>query len=499
MMLVRHWLQPLGLLLAGALLGVTPGERWLWPLGWVALVPLWWGTYGRKGALVRGMVWGAAYHGVALSWLMHLHPLTWLGIPWALSWVVAIAVWVGVTLWGAGLVGVWAWATSRMTQPLLRLGVGVALWCVLETLASWTPLWWTTLALTQSPGNPTFLHLGQLAGPVTPTAWLLLTNGVLALAVTYPQNIIFPLALGCFCLGQSLGWFFQVTAPRDRVLAYVPVGIIQPNVPNPQRFTPLGRTQMAQRLRAGYETLARQGAEVVITPEGALGQELTAHHVLTPSIQRWQVPLVLGAYGRRDGRLTNSLFFLNRAGEVVSRYDKVKIVPLGEFIPLERWLGGWVRRISALPESQVAGVMPQSVRTPIGPVIAGICYDSAFAPIFRTQAQAGGEWILTAANNDPYPPRMMRQHQAQDVLRAIETDRWLVRATNTGISGVVSPRGRIIWQAAPHHHLTHLARIYRRRTQTLYVRYGDWLTPSCVGICIIWIVLGRWLRSEMHD
>lgn len=69
--------------------------------------------------------------------------------------------------------------------------------------------------------------------------------------------------------------------------------------------------------------------------------------------------------------------------------------------------------------------------------------------IFRQQAQAGGEWIITAANNDPYPPRMMRQHQAQDVLRAIETNRWLVRATNTGISGVINPQGRILWQAPP--------------------------------------------------
>ncbi|WP_448380487.1 apolipoprotein N-acyltransferase [Gloeomargarita sp.] len=489
-----RWFHPTLLWLAGALLGLTPGEGWLWPVGWVALVPLWWATFGRKGALRHGLVWGAAYHGVALSWLTHLHPLTWLGIPWVASLVIALALWLSVTLWGAGLVGVWAWATSRITQPGLRLGAGVAFWGVLETLASWTPLWWTTLALTQSPGNPTFLHLGQLSGPVTPTLWLVLTNGVLALVVTYPRHLILPLALGLFCLGQSLGWFVQVTAWRDQVFAAVPVGIIQPSIPNPQRFTPFGHTQMVERLRAGYAALARQGAAVILTPEGALGSEFTPGHALTSSIQKWQVPLVLGAYGRRDGRLTNSLFVLDRTGKVVSRYDKVKIVPLGEFIPWEPWLGGWVRRISALPESQVAGPLSQSVQLLGRPVIAGICYDSAFAPIFRTQAQAGGEWIITVANNDPYPPRMMRQHQAQDVLRAIETDRWLVRATNTGISGVISPRGRLLWQAEPYRYQTHLVRIYRRTNQTPYVRYGDWLTPSCVGLFLL-ILLIHWLDT----
>ncbi|APB32500.1 apolipoprotein N-acyltransferase [Gloeomargarita lithophora Alchichica-D10] len=479
------------LLVSGALLGLTPGTAWLWPLAWVALVPLWWGTFSDKRPLIRGMLWGAAYHGLALSWLTHLHPLTWLGIPWSLSLVIALTIWLLVTLWGAFWVGVWAWTTSRIRQPLLRLLAGVSLWCGLETLASLTPLWWTTLALTQSPGNPSFLHLGQLSGPVTPTAWIMLVNGVLALAVFYPKKIILPLAVGLFCLGQTLGWFLQVTAPRERVLAYFPVGIIQPNIPNPQRFTPLGRGQMEQRLRSGYETLASQGAEIILTPEGALGQEFTPNHALTSSIQKWQIPLVLGAYGRQNGQLTNSLFMLDRRGEVISRYDKVKMVPLGEFIPFETWLGGWVRRISALPESQSAGTLSQSVRTLTGPVMAGICYDSAFAPIFRTQAQGGGEWIITAANNDPYPPRMMRQHQAQDVLRAIETDRWLVRATNTGISGVISPQGQIIWQAEPQEYATHLARIYRRSNRTIYVRYGDWLTPSLGGIFIM-IFLIRW-------
>ncbi|MEN9232885.1 MAG: apolipoprotein N-acyltransferase [Gloeomargarita sp. DG02_1_bins_92] len=479
------------LLLSGALLGLTPGEPWLWPLGWLALVPLWWVTFARKGTLRQGMLWGAAYHGLALSWLTHLHPLTWLGIPWGISLVIVMTIWFLVTLWGALLVGTWAWITSRITQPLLRLLTGITVWCTWERVASLTPLWWTTLALSQSPGNPTFLHLGQLSGSATPTAWLLLVNGVLALATLYPQKIIFALAVGLLGLGQSLGWFLEVTAPRERVAAAFPVGIIQPNIPNRERFTPPGRARMEERLRAGYETLAQQGAELIVTPEGALGREWLPVHALTAAMQRWQTPVILGAYGRQNGKLTNSLFILNPQGEVISRYDKVKIVPLGEFIPFENGLGGWVRRISALPESQTPGRPHQTPRTGYSPVIAGVCYDSAFGEIFRQQAQAGGEWIITAANNDPYPPRMMRQHQAQDVLRAIETNRWLVRATNTGISGVINPQGRILWQAPPAQSLIHLARIYRRTHQTLYVRYGDWLTPGLGGILII-VLLGRW-------
>ena len=104
----------------------------------------------------------------------------------------------------------------------------------------------------------------------------------------------------------------------------------------------------------------------------------------------------------------------------------------------------------------------------------------------------GGEFILTAANNAHYSSTMPAQHHAQDVIRAIENDRWTVRATNTGYSGVVDPHGRTIWLSEINTYVTHTARIYRRKTQTLYVKLGDWLTPLLVlgGVftkIIIWL------------
>jgi apolipoprotein N-acyltransferase len=72
---------------------------------------------------------------------------------------------------------------------------------------------------------------------------------------------------------------------------------------------------------------------------------------------------------------------------------------------------------------------------------------------------------------------MMAQHHAQDVMRAIETDRWAARATNTGFSGIVDPHGRTQWLSGFRTYETHAHTIYRRQTQTPYVQYGDWFTP----------------------
>jgi apolipoprotein N-acyltransferase len=183
--------------------------------------------------------------------------------------------------------------------------------------------------------------------------------------------------------------------------------------------------------------------------------------------------------------ITNSLFTLTSTGKVFSRYDKVKLVPLGEYIPFEQFLGSIVDRLSPLDAHQVAGQPSQLFDTPFGRVIASICYESAFAQHFRRQAAAGGQFILSASNNAHYSPAMPAQHHAQDVMRAIESDRWAVRATNTGYSGIIDPHGRTVWISRLNIYELHAATIYRRQTQTFYVHWGDLLTPLLMVLAAI--------------
>jgi apolipoprotein N-acyltransferase len=89
---------------------------------------------------------------------------------------------------------------------------------------------------------------------------------------------------------------------------------------------------------------------------------------------------------------------------------------------------------------------------------------------------------------------MMRQHHAHDVMRAIESDRWAVRVTNTGISGIVTPHGNTLWLATPNTYITHLADITRRQTVTPYVRYGNRVPAILIGLAVIAGLIGH-LRS----
>ncbi|UBF25421.1 apolipoprotein N-acyltransferase [Kovacikia minuta CCNUW1] len=201
----------------------------------------------------------------------------------------------------------------------------------------------------------------------------------------------------------------------------------------------------------------------------------------------------LGTFTAQTGGIARSLLTLTGDGQVFSLYNKVKLVPLGEYTPFRQVLGGIVGRLSPVSEDGVPGTFDQQFDTPLGKAIASICYDSAFPEVFRVQAAAGGQFILTASNLDPYSEVLMAQHQAQDLMRAIETDRWAVRATNTGYSGIINPHGKIIWRSQPQTYEIHAETIYRRQTQTPYVRWGDWLTPLLGVLAAI-----AWLFQRMR-
>ncbi|MBE9181827.1 apolipoprotein N-acyltransferase [Oculatella sp. LEGE 06141] len=539
-------------------MGLTPAPVNAWFLAWIALVPLWLAIVvaadtqsgaiqpSRRdrfwGFVLRPLLWGLGYHGLALSWITDLHPLTWMGIPWLGSIAITVFAWGFITIWGALLVTIWAlglsilcrlsWADVQQflrarlrfmprvpRQPpksfsfpslsrapsWLRILMGTALWCALETLWSSGALYWTSLSYTQSPYNLPILHLGRLSGPMAVTAAIVAVNGCIAEAVwlrlyhrfntTRSPNSIAarPYLLSAASLLLSLhlvgGGLYRssLASPPENALR---IGIVQGNIPTRIKLFDEGLRRSLSAYVTGYRSLVQQGVDVVLTPEGALpwlwvGSPRQTENPLYQAIVEQGVPAWVGTVGVEQNRITQSLFTLAGTGEVLSRYDKVKLVPLGEYIPFEAIVGRLISRLSPVEATMLPGRYDQRFETPFGRAIAGICYESAFAQLFRNQAAAGGEFILTASNNDPYGRAMMAQHHAQDTMRAIETDRWAARATNTGLSGIVDPHGRTVWLSEFRTYVTHADTLYRRQSRTLYVRWGDWLTPLLAAMGLV--------------
>ncbi|MGL5081751.1 MAG: apolipoprotein N-acyltransferase [Microcoleaceae cyanobacterium] len=506
-------------------------EPWgIWPLAWVALVPLWilvtqsQFQYPQPLNWADAIAWSVGYHGLALFWITGIHPMTWLGVPWLASVLIAIFCWGFLIAWGTGLGVAWAWSFTQIftlvladasplsfsqsvTQKkieqkksvsdsiLLRVLVGTALWCGLEWLWSLTPLWWSSLSYTQSFGNLVILHLGQLSGPSTITAAIVAINGLIAeVWMRKVQNqkqslLLLLMPLGLFLIIHGLGFFLYHQPLNLNPAQGFKVGIIQGNIPNEIKLGSLGWKQALEGYTTGYKALADQEVDAVLTPETALPflwtDQNRRYSSFFQAILEKKVIAWVGSFGVQGNRLTNSLFSVNQDGLVVSQYDKVHLVPLGEYIPFGQILGRWINRLSPLEADLIRGQPGQVFSTPLGQGIVGICYDSAFAEHFRQQAKSGGEFILTASNNAHYSSAMLAQHHAQDVMRAIETDRWTVRATNTGYSAIVDPHGKTVWKSQMNTYKIYAERIYRQSSKTLYVNWGDWLTPLLASVAAL--------------
>ncbi|WP_445300347.1 MULTISPECIES: apolipoprotein N-acyltransferase [unclassified Microcoleus] len=561
-------------LFSGILMALTTAPVNAWLLAWVALAPLWILVVSYQKPKIEEQkqkffllpssffllpsLWGIGYHGLALSWIMGIHPMTWLGVPWWPSLAIALFCWAFITLWGAALVAVWAWLfviLNSLTLPrknqnlilnspplqggagggssdlilnspplqggagggssdlillnspplqggagggsskfsaLTRVLIGTALWCALESIWSTGSLWWTSLSYTQSPHNLAILHLGQLSGPSAVTAAIVAVNGLIAEAFiegrrnkeqgTRKNWIAYILPASLCLILHIAGWSLYNRPLYQEAGTSLKIGIIQGNIPNEIKFDSAGWGRALEGYTTGYKQLADRKVDAVLIPETALPFIWTNEYqrstlsfyqaILERGVVAW-----VGGFGQQDNSITNSLLAIDRTGEIVGRYDKLKLVPLGEYIPFYEILGGIINRLSPLDAHLVPGNSQQLFDTPFGRAIVGICYDSAFAEIFRYQAANGGEFMLTASNNAHYKPPMLDQHHALDVMRAIETDRWAVIATNTGYSAFVNPRGETVWKSGINTYEVRDATIYRRQTRTFYVRWGDWLTP----------------------
>lgn len=492
--------------LSGILMGLAPAPISAWYLAWFALTPLWILLRQQKSwrkILILAGCWGCGYYGLALFWITGVHPMTWMGVPWLASLAIAIFCWLAITVWGSGIVISWALLfklTQRfvndqtMIASVTRIIVGVALWCGSETLWSYSPLWWSTLAYTQSPQNLAILQLTKLSGIHTVTALIVLVNCAFGEAILLWRSRSKKSVKVLFCLCPWLlliishltGYYLYKMPLSQGNLAPIQVGIIQGNIPNEIKLYSAGWRKAIAGYTSGYQRLARQGVDVVLTPETALPfywEDILDNSSFYQAVLQEQVAVWVGANGKEGNSYTNSIFTLTGEGKTYSRYDKYKLVPLGEYIPLASILGNVIDRLSPLEAHLAPGNPKQIFETPWGKAIIAICYESAFPQHFLRQTQAGGEFIITASNNAHYSSTMPAQHHALDVMRAIESDRWAARATNTGYSAIVDPHGNTLWISELDRYAIHQDTIYRRQTQTLYVRWGDWLTT-------LWLFLG---------
>ena len=402
------------------------------PVLWLALAVLW----GQSSRPWTGFVWGCTAVGLSHRWLLALHPLDWIGVPGPLSLPLCVVL-LGLISALAGVL-VWGWlALARRLDPrrcdtalLLAL-----LWGLAETLLARGPLFWLGLGAAALPGDRSLAALAALGGSGLVAALQLVVGWLLWRLWLGPLRRRWGLALALVLLlshacGAVVLANVPLQGPSQQVL------VLQPAIPTRQKFEPAQRLSLQRQLATALELGRRQGAQLLVLPEGALGLE---PDLAAPA----PIELIGGGFRWHEGaelleQRSSLLRFAPGEQRPSSWLDKHRLVPLGEWVPLAqlvRWSG----------LSAVGGLEPgpasRLLQRPGGSVAAAICYELSDGAALAAAVRDGAQWLLASANLDPYPALLQRQFTALAQLRALETGRWLVSAANTGPSLLIDARG----------------------------------------------------------
>jgi len=205
-----------------------------------------------------------------------------------------------------------------------------------------------------------------------------------------------------------------------------------------------------------------------------------------------------GETPERATELFNSGSLVDPAGEWVGRYNKMHLVPFGEYVPFKRVFG-----FAGGLTKEVGDFSPGTSRAAL---LAGnklgvfICYESIFPDEIRQLAANGAEVFVNISNDGWYGDSgAYAQHLKQARMRAVENDRWLLRDTNTGVTASVDPYGRVVSSIPRKVRATLDAPYAITNVTTFYTRHGDWFAYLCAIISVAGLLLNFRFRARTES
>jgi len=351
---------------------------------------------------------------------------------------------------------------------------------------------WNLLGTAQVD-NSALCGITALTGVYGVSFEIVLVNVALAAAFLIPREkrlsmLIAALAAAAVLQAGSLVEVPPARATRSALL-------VQQNVPVSANWTPEYLQQTLSELTSLTEkSVATQpaGIDLIVWPESPapfFTNDPPFRDALTQVARQTKLWTVTGAIGvepanQGNGAVFNSAVLISPSGEWTARYDKVHLVPFGEYLPFPRlfaFAGGLTKEVGQFEHGRS--------RTPLnaGGELLGvfICYESVFPDEVRQFANNGAQVFVNISNDGWYGDSgAYAQHLNQTRMRAIENNRWLLSATDTGVTASIDPAGRIV-ERLPRKERAALAAPYSLTSvTTFYTRHGDWFAYACAIISL---------------
>jgi apolipoprotein N-acyltransferase len=465
---------------------------------WFALAPLLAIATVRapRVAFFWGWASGTVFFLVLLRWLQFTFQV-YSEIPWPLVYgpVFLLAAYCG--FWTGAVAWLVSWVTARRST-VMALGMAPFFWVAAEWLRGhlFGGFPWGTIGYSQY-SQLRVIQIAELAGVHGVSFELLAVNAALAgCLVLRWRGAVVGLGAAAVLVAATLG-FGSVRLAEPMATSIGRVAIIQPSIEQPLKWEPRHTLETLGIYFALLRSVGEQHPQLIVWPETAAPTILRRDPAL---IERFRAasaeigaPMLVGSIDEIDGRFRNTAFLITDQG-IVGRYDKIQLVPFGEFLPLSGVLGfvrGWAQFIAELEAGSRAVVF----KAPPAPFGVVICYEGIFPDLFRKFVRDGA-LLMVNMTNDAWFGRTSgpAQHLAMYPFRAVEHRVSIVRAANTGVSAFIAPSGMIVRRLQLFERGVMTDGVPLRTRLTVFTRIGDWLGLLSLTVTTA-VAAGTWRRA----
>jgi apolipoprotein N-acyltransferase len=426
-----------------------------------------------------------------------------------LSWFIAIPVAFLLVLYMSLYLGLASAAAAVMIRRFGAAGLlmAPATWVAAEYARAhifggfpWIPLGNAVVSL---------LPVAQIASifGVYGVSWLLaLLNAVIALVMmTTGRRRLGAAAAGILLLvGVSVWGGARLADSRlTREGQPLRIALVQGNVPQEEKWDPDRAAAIFERYLAMTRDAAADDAEFILWPESAtpfyFDEDPRSAERVRRLVSEIQTPLLFGTDEIEAGsppKYYNSAFLLSEAGTTAAVYRKMFLVPFGEYVPfgtLLTFVAPLVEAVSAFSPGQRITMLPVNGHM----VSTAICYEVVYPHLIRDGVLQGAELLTTITNDAWYGETSAPwQHFQLAAMRAIEQGRYLARAANTGITGIVDPYGRVTVQTALFETTVATGEVRFLQERTVYARIGDVAAQAAVLLTLLGVGTSLWTRRQ---
>lgn len=484
-------------ILSGVLLAFSFPNFNLTFLAWFSFVPLFLATRGcsPKKTFLLWYLGGVVFYLITIYWIIHV---TLIGL---IVLVLYLALYFGV--FGIAIRRVSEVSKVSRVSGIIFLFVSPAVWVSLEFIRShlFSGFGWALLGYSQTI-NPPLIQIADITGAYGVSYLVLLVNVLIFLIIEDGlSKRITEVVIVFFILAVSFSYgIYRLNENKN--YPRIKIAVIQGNIPQDMKWDEAKREFILKRYEELTREASRKKPDLIVWPEtsvpGYFELEADIFERMTRLSKDTKIPLIIGSFGydfENHGKLFNSAILIKNEAQDFERYNKLHLVPFGEFVPLERWFG-FIRNfvdIGDLKEGKGYTILN------VGDAGIGtlICFEDIFEGITRNFVRRGANLILNITNDAWYKNSSAPfQHAQASVFRAIENRVFVVRGANTGFSCFIDENGRIYEKIKDGSGRSidvtgfSIAETGLLRSNTFYTRYGDLFAFICIILNAISLCFG---------